>query len=166
MRQLETVQERMRKMTQDELSRYQLDNRLGGMSEVIAYKVSTRGASSHPPTDSTGLDTACIPALPTNTQVPIRLCSAPPHAQALQRLYGEKIEDIMEGLRKTPAAAVPVVLRRCAETPSLGQAGREAGRLLTNVTPCPLLCPIGLRKRTRSGGGRASIGRRSGRRRI
>jgi histone deacetylase complex regulatory component SIN3 len=51
----------------------------------------------------------------------------PPHAQALQRLYGEKIEDIMEGLRKTPAAAVPVVLRRCVDIRSRGRswAGRQ-----------------------------------------
>jgi histone deacetylase complex regulatory component SIN3 len=69
MRQLETVQERMRKMTQDELSRYQLDNRLGGMSEVIAYKVCTCTYRSleelHLIQKLVRLDAACIPALPT-----------------------------------------------------------------------------------------------------
>ena len=39
LRVLETVQERMKKMNIDELSRFTLDNRLGGMSEVIYYRV-------------------------------------------------------------------------------------------------------------------------------
>lgn len=124
MRQLETVQERMRKMTQDELSRYQLDNRLGGMSEFIAYKVRSlnllvflcfvSGVFCCPKHFLNGL--AITPKWCTSYMCNVTLsneccCSM---LQALQRLYGEKIEDIMEGLRKTPAAAVPVVLRRCA----------------------------------------------------
>lgn len=39
LRLLESVQERMKKMTGDELSRFCLDNRLGGMSETLHFKV-------------------------------------------------------------------------------------------------------------------------------
>lgn len=34
------------------------------------------------------------------------------HQRALKRIYGEKSPDIIEGLKKNPAVAVPVVLRR------------------------------------------------------
>lgn len=39
LRLLESVQERMKNMTGDELSRFCLDNRLGGMSETLHFKV-------------------------------------------------------------------------------------------------------------------------------
>lgn len=66
---LEGVQKKMSKMTPDELSRYKLDDSLGGSSQTI-------------------------------------------HQRALRRIYGDKAPDIIEGLKKNPNAAVPVVLRR------------------------------------------------------
>ena len=34
------------------------------------------------------------------------------HRKAIQRIYGDKSADIIEGLKKNPAVAVPLVLRR------------------------------------------------------
>ncbi|XP_031783367.1 paired amphipathic helix protein Sin3a isoform X2 [Nasonia vitripennis] len=39
-------------------------------------------------------------------------CSPTIHQRALKRIYGEKATDIIEGLKKNPMVAVPVVLRR------------------------------------------------------
>ncbi len=66
---LEGVQKKMSKMTADELSRFKLDDCLGGTSQTI-------------------------------------------HQRALRRIYGDKSPDIIEGLKKNPNVAVPVVLRR------------------------------------------------------
>lgn len=66
---LEGVQKKMSKMTPDELSRFKLDESLGGTSQTI-------------------------------------------HQRALRRIYGDKAPDIIEGLKKNPNVAVPVVLRR------------------------------------------------------
>lgn len=66
---LEGVQKKMSKMTPDELSRFKLDDSLGGTSQTI-------------------------------------------HQRALRRIYGDKAPDIVEGLKKNPNVAVPVVLRR------------------------------------------------------
>lgn len=34
------------------------------------------------------------------------------HRKALQRIYGDKAHDIIDGLKKNPAASVPIVLKR------------------------------------------------------
>lgn len=34
------------------------------------------------------------------------------HQRALRRIYGEKAQDMIEGLKKSPSVAVPVVLKR------------------------------------------------------
>ena len=34
------------------------------------------------------------------------------HRKAIQRIYGDKSVDIIEGLKKNPAVSVPLVLRR------------------------------------------------------
>ena len=34
------------------------------------------------------------------------------HRKAIQRVYGDKSADIVEGLKKNPVVAVPLVLRR------------------------------------------------------
>lgn len=66
---LEGVQKKMSKMTSDEISRFKLDDFLGGTSQTI-------------------------------------------HQRALRRIYADKAPDIIEGLKKNPSVAVPVVLRR------------------------------------------------------
>lgn len=66
---LDGVQKKMSKMTSDELSRFKLDDYLGGTSQTI-------------------------------------------HQRALRRIYADKAPDIIEGLKKNPSVAVPVVLRR------------------------------------------------------
>lgn len=35
------------------------------------------------------------------------------HRKALQRIYADKAADIIDGLRKNPSIAVPIVLKRC-----------------------------------------------------
>lgn len=35
------------------------------------------------------------------------------HRKAIQRIYGEKAPDIIDGLKKSPAVSVPIVLKRC-----------------------------------------------------
>ncbi|XP_053692753.1 paired amphipathic helix protein Sin3a isoform X2 [Sabethes cyaneus] len=66
---LEGVQKKLSRMSPDEVSRFRLDECLGGTSPTI-------------------------------------------HQRALKRIYGDKAADIIQGLRKNPAVAVPVVLRR------------------------------------------------------
>lgn len=39
-------------------------------------------------------------------------CSPTIHQRALKRIYGDKAADIIDGLKKNPVVAVPVVLRR------------------------------------------------------
>lgn len=34
------------------------------------------------------------------------------HRKAIQRIYGDKALDIIDGLKKNPAASVPIVLKR------------------------------------------------------
>jgi paired amphipathic helix protein Sin3a len=34
------------------------------------------------------------------------------HKKAIQTIYGDKAPDIIDGLKKTPAVAVPLVLKR------------------------------------------------------
>ena len=34
------------------------------------------------------------------------------HRKAIQRIYGDKANDIIDGLKKNPAASVPIVLKR------------------------------------------------------
>ncbi|XP_053677519.1 uncharacterized protein LOC128727615 [Anopheles nili] len=66
---LEGVQKKLTRMSQDEVSRFRLDDCLGGTSSTI-------------------------------------------HQRALRRIYGDKATDIIQGLKKNPSVAVPVVLRR------------------------------------------------------
>ncbi|XP_050076400.1 uncharacterized protein LOC126563743 [Anopheles maculipalpis] len=66
---LEGVQKKLTRMSQDEVSRFRLDDCLGGTSATI-------------------------------------------HQRALRRIYGDKAADIIQGLKKNPSVAVPVVLRR------------------------------------------------------
>ena len=39
-------------------------------------------------------------------------CSSTIHQRAIKRIYGDKASDIIEGLKRNPIVAVPVVLRR------------------------------------------------------
>uniref|UniRef100_A0A1Q3EYU6 Paired amphipathic helix protein Sin3a n=1 Tax=Culex tarsalis TaxID=7177 RepID=A0A1Q3EYU6_CULTA len=66
---LEGVQKKLSRMSPDEVSRFRLDECLGGTSPTI-------------------------------------------HQRALRRIYGDKAADIIQGLKKNPVVAVPVVLRR------------------------------------------------------
>ncbi|KFB39741.1 hypothetical protein ZHAS_00007434 [Anopheles sinensis] len=66
---LEGIQKKLTRMSQDEISRFRLDDCLGGTSPTI-------------------------------------------HQRALKRIYGDKAADMIQGLKKNPAVAVPVVLRR------------------------------------------------------
>ncbi|KAL5289727.1 SIN3A family protein [Megaselia abdita] len=66
---LEGVQKKISRMSPEEVTRYRLDDCLGGSSPTIQQR-------------------------------------------ALKRLYGDKAADIIQGLKNSPAVAVPVVLRR------------------------------------------------------
>lgn len=66
---LEGVFKKINRMTADEVSRFNLDDCLGGSSPVL-------------------------------------------HQRALKRIYGDKAQDIIDGLKRNPSIAVPVVLRR------------------------------------------------------
>lgn len=66
---LEAVNKDLFRMSEEEKSKFKLDNCLGGTSEVI-------------------------------------------HRKAIHRIYGDKAPDIIDGLKKNPAVAVPVVLKR------------------------------------------------------
>ncbi|GAB6032055.1 Paired amphipathic helix protein Sin3b [Chamberlinius hualienensis] len=66
---LEGVQKKMSRMTPDELTKFRLDDSLGGTSQVI-------------------------------------------HHRTVKRIYGDKAPDIIDGLKRNPAVAVPLVLRR------------------------------------------------------
>ncbi|CAD7078480.1 unnamed protein product [Hermetia illucens] len=66
---LEGVQKQMSRMSQEDVSRFRLDDYLGGTSQTI-------------------------------------------HQRALRRIYGDKSNDIIQGLKKTPAVVVPLVLKR------------------------------------------------------
>lgn len=66
---LEGVQKKLSRMSPDEVSRFRMDECLGGTSPTI-------------------------------------------HQRALKRIYGDKAADIIQGLKKNPVVAVPVVLRR------------------------------------------------------
>lgn len=68
-RDLEFVQKRMEAMTSEELSKFRLDDRLGGRSAVLNKK-------------------------------------------SIRRVYGDKGNDIIEGLQRNPGCAVPLVLKR------------------------------------------------------
>ncbi|XP_029769909.1 paired amphipathic helix protein Sin3a-like, partial [Terrapene carolina triunguis] len=60
---------KLSRLSAEEQAKFQLDNTLGGTSEVI-------------------------------------------HRKALQRIYADKAADILDGLRKNPSVAVPIVLKR------------------------------------------------------
>uniref|UniRef100_W8AYZ5 Paired amphipathic helix protein Sin3a n=1 Tax=Ceratitis capitata TaxID=7213 RepID=W8AYZ5_CERCA len=66
---LEGVQKKMSRMSPEELSRYYLDDYLGGTSQTI-------------------------------------------HQRAIYRIYGDKAGEIIQGLKKNPSVAVPIVLKR------------------------------------------------------
>lgn len=66
---LEGVQKKMCRMSPEDVTRFRLDDCLGGNSPTI-------------------------------------------HQRALRRIYGDKVTDLIQGLKKNPAVAVPVVLRR------------------------------------------------------
>lgn len=38
------------------------------------------------------------------------------HRKAIQRIYGDKAHDIIDGLKKNPAVSVPIVLKRSVKT--------------------------------------------------
>uniref|UniRef100_A0A673JER2 SIN3 transcription regulator family member Aa n=1 Tax=Sinocyclocheilus rhinocerous TaxID=307959 RepID=A0A673JER2_9TELE len=44
-------------------------------------------------------------------------CSEIIHRKAIQRIYGDKALDIIDGLKKNPAVSVPIVLKRLERTP-------------------------------------------------
>ncbi|KAK4884156.1 hypothetical protein RN001_000427 [Aquatica leii] len=66
---LEGVQKKLGRMNPEEISRFRLDDCLGGNSPIL-------------------------------------------HQRALKRIYGDKAQDIIDGLKRNPAIAVPVILRR------------------------------------------------------
>lgn len=66
---LENVLKKIARFSADELSKFRLDDCLGGSSPTI-------------------------------------------HVRALRRVYGDKAQDIIEGVKKNPAVAIPVVLKR------------------------------------------------------
>ncbi|KAI4468542.1 sin3b-related [Holotrichia oblita] len=66
---LEGVNKKLNRMSADEVSRFHLDDCLGGSSPIL-------------------------------------------HQRALKRIYGDKAQDIIDGLKRNPSVAVPVVLRR------------------------------------------------------
>ncbi|XP_067630005.1 LOW QUALITY PROTEIN: paired amphipathic helix protein Sin3a [Eurosta solidaginis] len=66
---LEGVQKKMSRMSPEDLSRYYLDDYLGGTSQTI-------------------------------------------HQRAIHRIYGDKAGEIIQGLKKNPSVAVPIVLKR------------------------------------------------------
>ncbi|XP_057693944.1 paired amphipathic helix protein Sin3a-like [Corythoichthys intestinalis] len=68
-RALESVQQRLSRMSAEEQLRFKLDSTLGGSSEVI-------------------------------------------HRKAIQRIYGDRALDILEGLKKNPTVCIPIVLKR------------------------------------------------------
>lgn len=41
------------------------------------------------------------------------------HRKAIQRIYGDKAPDIIDGLKKNPAISVPIILKRSEHFPSL-----------------------------------------------
>ena len=43
--------------------------------------------------------------------------------KAIHRIYGDKAHDIIEGLKKSPSVAVPVVLKRYVTTENGGKGG-------------------------------------------
>ncbi|XP_037103877.1 paired amphipathic helix protein Sin3a-like [Syngnathus acus] len=68
-RALESVQQRLSRMSAEEQLRFKLDNTLGSSSEVI-------------------------------------------HRKAIQRIYGDRANDIIDGLKKNPTVCVPIVIKR------------------------------------------------------
>lgn len=66
---LEGVQKKLSRLSPEEITKFRLDDCLGGSSPTI-------------------------------------------HQRALRRIYGDKAQDIIDGLKKNPVVAVPVVLRR------------------------------------------------------
>lgn len=83
---LEGVQKKMSRMTPEEVSRFRLDDCLGGSSPTI-------------------------------------------HQRALRRIYGDKASDVIQGLKKNPMVAVPVVLRRLK---AKEEEWREAQKVISN----------------------------------
>lgn len=53
------------------------------------------------------------------------------HRKAIQRIYGEKAPDIIDGLKKNPAVAVPIVLKRWVSSHSQN----DASLTLTYILP-------------------------------
>ena len=108
---LEGVQKKLTRMSSDEAARFRLDNCLGGTSEVIHKKAIQRYGT-------------------------FALARESIHAHTLQtvankddmydctisrdfRIYGDRASDIIDGLKKNPVIAVPLVLRRWAfESPN------------------------------------------------
>lgn len=41
------------------------------------------------------------------------------HRKAIQRIYGDKAPDIIDGLKKNPAVSVPIVLKRWISAPEM-----------------------------------------------
>jgi len=66
---LESVQLHMNTLTNEQLNNFQLDDYLGGQSQVT-------------------------------------------QKQAVQRIYGERASEIIDGLKRNPRVAVPIVLKR------------------------------------------------------
>lgn len=43
------------------------------------------------------------------------------HRKAIQRIYGDKALDIIDGLKKNPAVSVPIVLKRLERTNTINE---------------------------------------------
>lgn len=52
-------------------------------------------------------------------------CSEIIHRKAIQRIYGDKALDIIDGLKKNPAVSVPIVLKRLERMTSKRPAASE-----------------------------------------
>jgi len=69
-----------------------------------------------------------ISRMPAEEQLRFRLdntmggCSDVIHRKAIQRIYGDKALDIIDGLKKSPAICVPIVLKRSVTTTTTAAA--------------------------------------------
>lgn len=62
------------------------------------------------------------------------------HRKAIQRIYGDKAVDIIDGLKKNPVVAVPLVLRRLK---TKDDEWKEAQRQFNKVS-IRLMCPTSI----------------------
>ncbi|PRD22848.1 UNVERIFIED_CONTAM: Sin3a [Trichonephila clavipes] len=92
---LEGEMTKINRMSSEEKARYRLDDTLGGNSAVIQQRAIRRTTVSQSIADAR-LSHSCK-TMPSIIQIIV---------------YGDKANDIIEGLKKNPASSVPIVLKR------------------------------------------------------